>query len=280
MESAFLLNSDPIMNPNSPTSRPRKHTSAQPKCPFVTRNGRKYHGDHSIPYPLPCDVKEMSRQALWHELSRELYGGHCCTDFKREKIPDRVLDLGCGSGIWCASMADYFAALGRPDVEFTGLDLEPMYMDMKGVNFKFVKHNILITPLPFEDNSFDFIFVRDMMMSLSEKSMYTGIIGEVMRLLKPGGRFELQCSMFPLSASGPYRSSHANSRKKTTTSSALSSVQTFHTLRRQVPTTSPAPFNSTPTAKTRLSNNGTSGYRRPSWLATSPRYRALLPAQA
>jgi len=208
MEAAFLLNSDPIMNPlpNSPTFRPRKRISAQPKCPFVTRNGRKYHNDDSIPYPLPCDVKEMSRQALWHELSRELYGGHCCTDFKREKIPDRVLDLGCGSGIWCASMADYFAALGRPDVEFTGLDLEPIYMEMRGVNFKFVKHNILTTPLPFEDNSFDFIFVRDMMMSLSEKNMYTGIIGEVMRLLKPGGRFELQCSRYPLSASGPYRS--------------------------------------------------------------------------
>lgn len=195
----FLLAPDPVMGPisNSPASRPRKRPSAQPKPPFVTRNGRKYHNDDSIPYPLACDVKEMSRQALWHELSRELYGGYCCTDFKREKIPDKVLDFGCGSGIWSASMADYFAALGRPDVEFTGLDLEPTYMEMKGVNFKFVKHNILVAPLPFEDNSFDFIFSRDMMLSIPAKNMYTGIIGELLRLLKPGGYFEFQCSMPP-----------------------------------------------------------------------------------
>ncbi|KAA8908935.1 hypothetical protein FN846DRAFT_776890 [Sphaerosporella brunnea] len=184
--------------PNSPASRPRKRTSTpthqQPT--FVTRNGRKFYNDETSPYPLPCDVKEMSRQALWHELHREVYGSYSNIDWQSEKIPSKVLELGCGSAIWSASMADYFASLGHPNVEFTGLDVVQSYTDMKNVNFKFVKHSILIVPLPFEDNTFDYIMSRDMMLAAPTHSMYTGIMAELIRVLKPGGFVEVQCNDF------------------------------------------------------------------------------------
>jgi SAM-dependent methyltransferase len=148
------------------------------------------------PYPLPFDVKEMSRQALWHELQREVYGGYSNIDWRTEKIPQKVLEIGCGSGIWSASMADYFASLGHPNVEFTGLDIVETYGDMKNVNFKFVKHSIHY-PLPFPPCTFDYVISRDMMLTTPTRSMYNGIVDEILRVLKPGGFFEIQCSTNP-----------------------------------------------------------------------------------
>lgn len=181
--------------PTSPASRPRKRNSATaPKPSFVTRNGRRYHNNESVPYCLPCDVRELSRQTLWHELNRELWGGYSSIDFTTEKIPDRVLEVGCGSGLWSACMADEFAKMGRPDVQFVGIDLVDIHMDMQGVDFQFVKHDFVAHSLPFADGSFDFVFSRDVMMCYPAKNMYQDIVGEVLRITKPGGLIEIQCS--------------------------------------------------------------------------------------
>ncbi|KAF8246491.1 hypothetical protein K440DRAFT_487066, partial [Wilcoxina mikolae CBS 423.85] len=162
------------------------------------RNGRKYYNDDYTPYCLPCDVKELSRQTLWHELSRVLWGGFSSIDFSVEKIPDSVLELGCGSAIWSACMADEFAKMGRSDVKFTGMDVVDVRMDMKGVDFKFVKHNLLTNPFPFEDNAFDFVFCRDMTLCYPSKKMYIDIISEILRIVKPGGLLEIQCSDYTI----------------------------------------------------------------------------------
>lgn len=95
-------------------------------------------------------------------------------------------------------MADEFTAMGRSNVEFTGLDIEPLYSDMRGVNFKFIQHDVAVLPLPFADNTFDFVFVRDATLCLPLHNMYSGIMGDVLRILRPGGVFEFQCSDFPI----------------------------------------------------------------------------------
>ncbi|KAI5789426.1 S-adenosyl-L-methionine-dependent methyltransferase [Pyronema domesticum] len=161
------------------------------------KNGRKYFLDDKSysPYPLPCDVKELSRQTLWHELSRELWGGYSTINWDTEKLPDRVLDLGCGTGIWSAAMNEDFIKRGKKGTEFVGMDLmEGNQMDMRDVNWKFVKHNFLETPFPFEAETFDFVFMRDIMLTYPSKDMYSGIISEVLRIIKPGGLFEIQCN--------------------------------------------------------------------------------------
>lgn len=203
MEFGFALLTDPIMSasaPSSPSNRPRKRHSTSNKNQYpqtVMKNGRKYFLDDKSysPYPLPCDVKELSRQTLWHELSRELWGGYSTINWDTEKLPDRVLDLGCGTGIWSAAMNEDFIKRGKKGTEFVGMDLmEGNQMDMRDVNWKFVKHNFLETPFPFEAETFDFVFMRDIMLGYPSKDMYSKIISEVLRIIKPGGLFEIQCS--------------------------------------------------------------------------------------
>jgi len=181
------------MNPIVPAPARSRRLNNEPKPLFAFRNGRRYHNVDS-PYCLPCDLKELTRQALGQELTHALYGAVHFMEFTPESIPDRVLDIGCGSALWSATLAGEFADMGRADVEFTGVDLVPVYRDMTGINFKFVQHNIR-NRLPFDDGYFDYVIVRDMNLSVPAKDMYADMTGEVLRVLKPGGRFEVQSSM-------------------------------------------------------------------------------------
>lgn len=184
-------------HPTSPTSARKTSVQSLPKPPtFATRYGRRFHGDESIQYYLPCDVQELSRQSLFHEVQREVYGGLYCSGFNDCDIPDKVLEIGCGTAIWSASVADEFAARGRPDVRFVGMDIVPVHAEMKGVNFTFVKHNFQVVPFPFSDGEFDYVFCREISMATPFNDACNEQISECVRVLKPGGTFEFQCCMF------------------------------------------------------------------------------------
>jgi ubiquinone/menaquinone biosynthesis C-methylase UbiE len=144
---------------------------------------------------LPHDIKELARQSLFHELQHEMHSDYHCAQFSDDNIPKKVLDIGCGTGIWCASVAQEFAERGQPNVEFVGLDVVPVYGDMKGVNFTFVRHDFTSNPMPFPDNEFDYIFMRDVSWGVKSGLFYTDLFHEYFRVLKPGGAFEIQCSM-------------------------------------------------------------------------------------
>lgn len=185
-------------HPTSPTSARKTSVQSLPKQPtFATRHGRRFHGDESIHYYLPCDVQELSRQSLFHEVQREVYGGLYCAEFNDFNIPNKVLEVGCGTAIWSASVADEFAARGRPDVQFVGMDIVPVHAEMKGVNFTFVKHNFQVIPLPFPDGEFDYVFCREVSMATPVNDIYAGQMTECVRVLKPGGTLEIQCCMLP-----------------------------------------------------------------------------------
>ncbi|KAJ6260945.1 hypothetical protein Dda_3606 [Drechslerella dactyloides] len=159
------------------------------------KRNRRYAGDDSIPYPLPCDQQEVNRQNLVHHIFHEVFGTIHAAEFPRpEDIPAHVLDVGCGSGLWIASMADEFAARGRPDVRFTGLDIVRNHPDMPSVNFRFVKHNILNLPLPFSTGEFDYIMVREMSLCYPQDRNPEALLEEYLRILKVGGTLEVQCS--------------------------------------------------------------------------------------
>lgn len=187
----------PHDHPTSPTSARKISVQSLPKPTFAIRHGRRYHGDESISYHLPCDVQELSRQSLFHEVQREVYGGFYCAEFNDSNIPGKVLEIGCGTAIWSASVADEFAARGRPDVQFFGLDIVPVHAEMKGVNFTFVKHNFQVFPLPFPDGEFDYVFCREVSMATPVSDLYSGQMTECVRILKPGGTLEIQCCMLP-----------------------------------------------------------------------------------
>ncbi|CAG8821382.1 29583_t:CDS:2 [Gigaspora margarita] len=60
---------------------------------------------------------------------------------------------------------------------------------IKPKNFKFVKANAM-ERLPFEDNTFDFVFQRYMFTGCIKKK-WPDLINEIVRVLKPGGFLEV-----------------------------------------------------------------------------------------
>ncbi|KAF0475809.1 S-adenosyl-L-methionine-dependent methyltransferase [Gigaspora margarita] len=68
-----------------------------------------------------------------------------------------------------------------------GLDISPTQIIPK--NFEFIKANVQ-ERLPFDDNTFDFVFQRFLLVGYAkEKLPY--VINEIVRVLKPGGFLEV-----------------------------------------------------------------------------------------
>jgi SAM-dependent methyltransferase len=98
---------------------------------------------------------------------------------------EEVLDLGCGFGFWTEDLAGRVA----PGARFTGIDAcdgnEASYLrtvEAQGRRARFICAHVDAC-LPFEDDSFDLV--------LAAYSLYffAGILPEVDRVLRPGGRF-------------------------------------------------------------------------------------------
>lgn len=68
----------------------------------------------------------------------------------------KALDVGCGSGRWTIDMAEDY-----PASHFTGIDIVTDILPKTGYpeNCTFLRANTL-KGLPFEDNTFDFVFQR------------------------------------------------------------------------------------------------------------------------
>ncbi|KAF3921968.1 hypothetical protein ABW20_dc0103488 [Dactylellina cionopaga] len=184
--------------PTNPTPRIKEphYFMGRPVHPnYHYKRNRRYAGDDSIPYPLPCDQQEVNRQNILHHIFNEVFGTIHAAEFPNpEDIPSKVLDVGCGSGLWIASMADEFISRGRPDVQFTGMDIVRNCQELTNVNFRFIKHNILSLPLPFATSEFDYIMVREMSLTYPQDRNSEALLEEYLRILKVGGTLEVQCS--------------------------------------------------------------------------------------
>ncbi len=155
--------------------------------PFTHRHGRRYLRDPSISYPLPVDLVELHRQSLRTLLLMNVFGAPFCSTLLDDQPPKKVLEVACGTALWSSACHDYLKREGHANVSFTGLDIAPLAPDLKrhGMDWRFVQHNLRKSPFPFEDEEFDFIFVKDT--SFCRLNPLT----ELMRYLKPGGVIEV-----------------------------------------------------------------------------------------
>jgi SAM-dependent methyltransferase len=145
---------------------------------YTTIHGRRYAGD----YYIPNDEEEQTRQQMLHGVYLHLLGNELTT--VRLQNPEKILDIGTGTGEWAIAMADEF-----PDAEVTGTDIAKIQPSA-------VPHNIFfeIDDAEIEggwtwtENEFDLVHFRSMAGAFRD---WNHIYREVFRVLKPGGWIEV-----------------------------------------------------------------------------------------
>ncbi|KAF8245880.1 S-adenosyl-L-methionine-dependent methyltransferase [Wilcoxina mikolae CBS 423.85] len=148
----------------------------------IFENGRRYHiyygPDKNM---LPTDEAEQDRLDLHHEIFLRLMGGRLF-DAPIRNEPQRVLDIGTGTGIWCIDMADQY-----PMAEVIGTDITPIQPQWVPPNCRFELDD-METEWTYKPDTFDFIHARNIAPSVSN---WKGLMGELFRCTTPGGYVEL-----------------------------------------------------------------------------------------
>src|SRR5690242_3661170 len=160
--------------------------------PFILCHGRRYLRSINH-YPLPCDLPELQRQNLQTLLTTSVIGRALGSTPSPQNPPKKVLELACGSGYWTAVCHEYLSGLGYEDVSYTGLDVAPLAGDLQrqGIDWKFVQHDLRKPPLPFDDEEFDLVVMKDMSLVVPLGALSQRILDEATRVLKSGGTLEV-----------------------------------------------------------------------------------------
>ncbi|MBL8127975.1 MAG: methyltransferase domain-containing protein [Chloroflexia bacterium] len=142
-----------------------------------------------------ADVSDDSRDALASRLEEQAADPFLqriaarALDLLDLRPGERVLELGCGTGVFLPGLA---AAVG-PDGYVVGLDHNAGFLEearqrliTTGVSTVVSLEEADATRLPFPDASFDAVHVERVLMHLDDPD---AALREVRRVLKPGGRF-------------------------------------------------------------------------------------------
>ncbi|KAJ8109272.1 hypothetical protein OPT61_g7585 [Boeremia exigua] len=159
---------------------------------FRFENGRRYHGYAEGQYPLPNDDVEMDRLDLQHHAFRLSLDGR----LYRAPIPkdvQRVLDVGCGTGIWSIEFADE-----HPSAQVIGTDLSPIQPEQVPPNCEFLIDDC--TQDWIFHSPFDFIHTRAMVAAIRD---WDRLFEQAYTNLKPGGYIECQEITFPIKTMDP-----------------------------------------------------------------------------
>ncbi|KAF7732076.1 hypothetical protein EC973_006331 [Apophysomyces ossiformis] len=177
----------PRSSMDSTNNNNKKRISASPNGSQdeLWMGGRKFHPFPSV-YLLPCDEDEIDRLHLQHFMIRfAIQGNYLAPVSDMLRKGARVLDVGCGPGSWTMEIAGEY-----PKSNIVGIDIAQMFpSEIKPTNCSFHQCNIL-EPLPFEDATFDYVFMRFVAPGV-EEAKWESLIDELVRVLKPAGWIEL-----------------------------------------------------------------------------------------
>jgi len=141
-------------------------------------NGRRYHVFREGEYWGPNDELQNDQLDIAHHMFLILL------DQKLHLAPvknlKRILDLGCGTGIWCMDMADE-----HPGAEVIGVDLSPIQPSFTPPNCKFEIDDVT-SVWTYPAAHFDFINIRTLYGSIAD---WPALYAQIFNGLEPGGYF-------------------------------------------------------------------------------------------
>ncbi|KAH8812898.1 methyltransferase family protein [Xylogone sp. PMI_703] len=148
---------------------------------YYWENGRRYHAHQGGRYLLPNDEVELDREDMKH------HEWMLITDFRLHfapigENPQRILDLGTGTGIWAMQTADRY-----PSAEVIGTDISPVQPTMVPPNLTFEVDDLEAEWL-YRPGTFDLIHVRFMFLAIKD---YPAMLTQAYKTLRPGGYVEL-----------------------------------------------------------------------------------------
>ncbi|KAL2126993.1 hypothetical protein VTI74DRAFT_11497 [Chaetomium olivicolor] len=161
---------------------------------YVYENGRRYHSYRQGAYWGPNDETAQENLDLYHHLFTMTLGGRLYLAPIRAD-PQRVLDLGTGTGIWAMDFADQ-----HPSASVIATDLSPIQPSLVPPNLEVQIDDFCqqwtFTPLA----SFDFIHARCIYGCVAD---YPALYDEVLAHLQPGGWFQqAEISVVPKCSDG------------------------------------------------------------------------------
>ncbi|CAG8621285.1 38227_t:CDS:2 [Gigaspora margarita] len=160
-----------------------RHSNQQIDFQFI--DGRRFHNVEDIVYPLPNDDDETDRLHFRHFLTRYIWQSNFSAPINHllDDPETKILDVGF-------NFTHTYIYFRHPSVNIIGIDIsEQPPAQIKPNNFNFVKANVL-EGIPFENNTFNYVFQRNLMGAFSEQN-WLDVINELVRILKPGGFIEL-----------------------------------------------------------------------------------------
>ncbi|KAM0228040.1 hypothetical protein ACHAPO_011068 [Fusarium lateritium] len=193
---------------------------------YRVQNGRTYHAYKEGSYILPNDEWENDRLDQQHHLALLTLNDRLFNIPAKDDRPfKRVLDAGCGTGIWAMDFADE-----HPEAEVTGVDLSPIQPTFVPPNVSFFIDDVEADWT--YTKAFDFIYLRAMTGSIRD---WPRLFDQAFKNLSPGGYIELMDPIYPVVSddgtvskdSAVYKWSKLMNEAATKLGSALDSALTY-----------------------------------------------------
>ncbi|KAF3083859.1 hypothetical protein TWF569_001393 [Orbilia oligospora] len=148
---------------------------------YKFENGRRYHGYKEGQWPVPNDEKQQNQMDLVHQVYTLRLGGKLYLA-PIDECPQKILDVGTGTGIWAMEMGDL-----HPSAVVIGNDLSPIQPRWVPPNVKF-EIDDFNEPWVQTPSSYDFVHAREIHGAVSDWRQFCS---EAFRILKPGGWIEV-----------------------------------------------------------------------------------------
>lgn len=134
---------------------------------------------------MPNDEEEQDRLAFMHHLFKLLLGGALYrAPIEQAQTPQRILDVGTGTGIWAIDIAEDF-----PGAEIVGTDLSPIQPNWAPPNCTFLVDDAESEWAFSPSEAFDYIHVRSLGGGISDWKKF---LKQAYNHVKPGGWVEIQ----------------------------------------------------------------------------------------